>query len=257
MEQLTVYVLLFTLLLGGALGFIGGLFGFGGGIIAIPVLVIGFGLDQAVAQGTALVMMVPNLLLGWYRYNQRHATPVGSAVQIGLSACLTTWLMAHVAVRLDPQLMRSIFSAFLFCLSVHMLWRRPDVTTQAHEPPRSTKLLPLVGVVGGSSMGLLGIGGGLLATPIFTGWFCLRQTVAQSFSLALVAPSSIIALMTYSMEQRVDWHIGLPLALGGLFTVSAGVTLAHRLPEKSMRKAFAWMLLLTAVWMLAKPILLK
>lgn len=257
MEQVTVHVILLTLLLGGSLGFIGGLFGFGGGIIAIPVLVIGFGMDQVVAQGTALVMMVPNLLLGWYRYNQRHATPAGSAVQIGLTACLTTWSMAHVAVRLDPQLMRSIFSVFLLGLSLYMLWRRSETPSNAHMAPRSTKLLPIVGVVGGSSMGLLGIGGGLLATPLFTGWFGLRQTVAQSFSLALVAPSSIIALMTYSMEGRVDWHIGLPLAFGGLFTVSAGVALAHKLPEKSMRKAFAWMLLLTAVWMLAKPILLK
>ena len=58
--------------LGAALGFLGGLFGIGGGIIVIPLLVLGFGLDQAVAQGTALVMMVPNLLICWWRYHQRH-----------------------------------------------------------------------------------------------------------------------------------------------------------------------------------------
>ena len=257
MEQLTIQVILLTLLLGATLGFIGGLFGFGGGIIAIPVLVIGFGMDQAVAQGTALVMMVPNLLLGWYRYSQRHVTPVGSVVQIGLSAGLTTWLMAHLAVRLDPQLMRNIFSVFLLGLSLHMLWWRPDMTTRSHQSPRNTKFLPLVGVVGGSSMGLLGIGGGLLATPIFTGWFFLRQTVAQSYSLALVAPSSIIALVTYSSEQRVHWPIGLSLAFGGLLTVSAGVALAHKLPEKSMRTTFAWMLLVTALWMVLKPHIAK
>jgi uncharacterized membrane protein YfcA len=117
--------------------------------------------------------------------------------------------------------------------------------------------MPLVGIVGGSSMGLLGVGGGLVATPLFNGWFGQRQTVAQSLSLALVAPSSIIALMTYSNANRVDWALGLPLALGGLFTVSAGVALAHRLPERRMRAAFAWMVLCTAVWMLLKPLLLK
>jgi uncharacterized membrane protein YfcA len=63
--------------------------------------------------------------------------------------------------------------------------------------------------------------------------------------------------MTYSNAQRVDWALGLPLALGGLFTVSAGVALAHRLPERRMRAAFAWMVLCTAVWMLLKPLLLK
>ena len=104
-------------------------------------------------------------------------------------------------------------------------------------------------------MGLLGIGGGLVATPIFTGWFGLRQTVAQSFSLALVAPSSVVALATYAGAHRVDWSVGLPLAVSGLVTVSAGVALAHRLPEQRLRAAFAWMILATAVWLLVSPFL--
>jgi len=67
--------------------------------------------------------------------------------------------------------------------------------------------------------------------------------------LALVAPSSVVALATYAGAQRVDWSLGLPLAIGGLFTVSAGVALAHKLPEKRMRAAFAWMLAATALWL--------
>ena len=47
------------LALGAALGTVGGLFGIGGGLIAIPVLGVLFGLDQQIAQGTALVMVVP------------------------------------------------------------------------------------------------------------------------------------------------------------------------------------------------------
>jgi uncharacterized membrane protein YfcA len=99
-------------------------------------------------------------------------------------------------------------------------------------------------------MGLLGIGGGLVATPVLSGWLGQRQTVAQSLSLALAAPSSVVALATYAGAQRVDWSMGLPLAVGGLFTVSAGVALAHRLPEIRLRAAFASMLLATALWLL-------
>ena len=67
MPAIPLSELLLMLSLGAALGFFGGLFGIGGGIIVIPLLVLGFGLEQAVAQGTALVMMVPNLLIAWYR----------------------------------------------------------------------------------------------------------------------------------------------------------------------------------------------
>jgi len=37
-------------------------------------------------------------------------------------------------------------------------------------------------------------------------------------------------------------------------TVSSGVALAHRLPERRMRAAFGWMLLCTAVWLLVSQI---
>jgi uncharacterized membrane protein YfcA len=259
MPSFAIADLLTTLSLGAALGFFGGVFGIGGGIIAIPLLVLAFGMDQAVAQGTALVMMAPNLLIAWWRYNQRHPVAWRTALPIGVLASLTTWGVAQLATGLNPMILRTVFSLFLLLLALRMLWqlRAPEPIQVAVTHSRlNLCLMPLVSLVGGSSMGLLGIGGGLLATPLFTGMFGQRQTVAQSLSLALVAPSSIIALMTYSHAQRVDWSIGLPLAFGGLFTVSAGVAFAHRLPEHKMRTAFAWMLLCTAIWLLLRPFIL-
>jgi hypothetical protein len=249
MHLLSFGDLLLTLALGAGLGFFGGLFGIGGGIIAVPLLVIGFGMEQPLAQGTALVLMVPTLLVGWWRYSQRHPLPRRAVVLIGLSAMLTTWLVAHLATRLDPRLLGILFSLFIAGLGLRLLSRR-HAATDAGPRPLQLRLLPLVGMLGGSSMGLLGIGGGLVATPILSGWLGQRQTVAQSLALALVAPSSLVALATYAGAQRVDWSMGLPMALGGLFTVSAGVALAHRLPERRMRLAFAMLLLLTAGWLL-------
>ena len=242
--------------LGAALGFFGGLFGIGGGIIVIPLLVLGFGMDQTLAQGTALVMMVPNLLIAWWRYQQRQPVAWRTALPLGALACLSTWLVAQRATGLPPATLRSVFAAFLLLLALRLLLQKPAAPHGPQRPPRDLRLLPLVGIVGGASMGLLGVGGGLVATPLFTGWFGQRQAVAQSLSLALVAPSSLIALATYSQAGRVDWSVGLPLAIGGLFTVSAGVALALRLPERRMRAAFAWMLLCTALWLLARPLLL-
>ncbi len=247
--------LMLLLCLGAALGFFGGLFGIGGGIIVIPLLVLGFGMEQAVAQGTALVMMVPNLLIAWFRYNQRQPVAWRTALQVGLLACTTTWLVAQVATRLAPELMRSVFSLFLLALSLRMLLQAPGHGNATARAPRSPRLLPLVGIAGGASMGLLGVGGGLVATPLFSGWFGQKQTMAQSLSLALVAPSSVVALLTYSRAARVDWAVGLPLAAGGLLTVSAGVALAYRLPERRMRTAFACMLFCTAAWLLLRPLL--
>lgn len=244
-----------ALILGAALGFFGGMFGIGGGIIAIPLFVIGYGMEQPLAQGTALVMMVPNLMVGWWRYSQRHPVPFRRALAIGVIAMLTTWGTAHFANALDPATLKILFSLFLLAMALKRIV--PGRSRNATPAPRvDERHVPLVGLLGGSSMGLLGIGGGLVATPLLTSLFGLRQTVAQAFALALVTPSSLIALLVYAGAHRVNWAMGLPMAASGLFTVSAGVAFAHRLPEKTMHRAFSGLLLLSAVWMLVSPLVM-
>jgi uncharacterized membrane protein YfcA len=252
-----------TLALGAGMGFFGGLFGIGGGVIAIPLLVLAYGMAQPLAQGTALVMMAPNLLVGWWRYSQRHPVAWRRALGLGVVATVTTWVVAHWATGLPTGVLRVVFSMFLLVLALRTLQtlrqgRRPGLA-EAVNPARSApsvpmRWLPVVGVLGGGSMGLLGIGGGLLATPLLTRWFGQRQAAAQGLALALVAPSAVIALTTYAQAGQVDWAMGVPLALSGMCTVSSGVALAHRLPERRMRAAFGWMLLCTAVWLLVSQI---
>lgn len=256
MHLLAIPDLLAMLALGAALGFFGGLFGIGGGIIAIPFLGLALGMTQALAQGTSLAMMVPILIVGWWRYTRRHPVPWRIAIQIGILASLATWLVAYVATSLNSEVLRSVFAVFLIVLALRMLAKRKAPVGEQGRARLDSRWMPLVGLLGGACMGLLGVGGGLVATPFFTGVFGQRQTVAQSLSLALVTPCSMVALMTYSSAQQVDWSVGLPLAIGGLLTVSTGVALAHRLPERTMKLAFAWMILVTALWLLLKPVLL-
>jgi len=51
-------------------------------------------------------------------------------------------------------------------------------------------------------------------------------------------------LLAYAEAGQVDWLVGLPLALGGIASISAGVAFASRLPERRMRLAFCGLLLL-------------
>ena len=74
-----------------------------------------------------------------------------------------------------------------------------------------------------------------------------RQLEAQGLALALVSPSAFIALLAYAGAGQVNWFVGLPLALGGMAAISAGVAFASRLPERRARLAFCALLLLTAL----------
>ncbi|MBS1144167.1 MAG: hypothetical protein H6R14_1573 [Proteobacteria bacterium] len=237
------------LLIGATLGFAGGIFGIGGGIIAIPVMTALFGMDQKLAQGTALVMMVPNLSIALWRYSQRQPLPRWRTVLLVLCAVSATTLAARYASSLTSSELRRYFGLFLLWLAIHSLWglRAGRARWSLHLPE---SLIPLVGLVGGACQGLISIGGGMITPPILVSFFRQTQAMAQGFALALVMPSSIVALLTFAQAGHVDWTMGVLLALGGALTVSAGVRIAHRLPERRLRLAFALMLVATALWMI-------
>ncbi len=246
-----VLPLLVPLLLGGVLGALGGLLGIGGGIIAIPILAMFFGMDQQTAQGTALVMMAPNVLIGFWRYRQRNPFPLRTAGVVGLTTLLATWPAARLAVHMDPRLLTVCFALFLAALAGYFLWGSRAVASAAaaEDAPRAPwneRYLPGVGLVGGLCAGFFGVGSGIVAAPLLVRGFGKRQAVAQGIALALVVPGALAALAAFAQARRVDWQVGSLLAVGGVATVSWGVAWAHRLPEAKLRRLFALMLLLTA-----------
>lgn len=239
---------LLYIVLGAALGTVGGLFGIGGGLIAIPALGVLFGLDQQLAQGTALVMVVPNVLLALWRYNQRNRIELRYALPLSLCSLLFAWLGSIWAVGIDAHSMRLGFVGFLLALVVwnlaRMFMRTAPASSQLRYP------WPWLGVLGcfaGTMGGLFGVGGAVVATPVLTSVFGTTQVVAQGLSLALAAPSTSVTLLTYGLHHSVDWQMGAVLAVGGLLSISWGVKLAHALPERVLRMMFCGFLVVCAV----------
>ena len=244
---------LMYIVLGAGLGTLGGLFGIGGGLIAIPVLGVLFGLDQQLAQGTALVMVVPNVLLALWRYHQRNRIELRHALPLSLAGFVFAWLGSIWAVGLDAQAMRVGFVVFLVALTV---WNLVRMFTRNAPPTAQMRYSwPWLGVLGaasGSMGGLFGVGGAVVATPVLTSVFGTTQVVAQGLSLALALPSTGVTLVTYAWHHEVDWMIGLPLAIGGLLSISWGVKVAHALPERLLRGLFCGFLVVCAVMLTFK-----
>ena len=238
---------------GAAMGTLGGLFGIGGGLIAIPLLGVWCGLDQQMAQGTALVMVVPNVLLALWRYHKRNRIELRHALPLASMGFCFAWIGSIWAVGLDAQTMRLGFVAFLVALSAYNLMRMFHASAPAQS--QMNHAWPWLGVLGaasGTMGGLFGVGGAVVATPVLTSLFGTTQVVAQGLSLALALPSTGVTLVTYAVHHEVDWMIGVPLAIGGLLSISWGVKVAHALPERLLRGLFCGFLVLCAVLLALK-----
>jgi uncharacterized membrane protein YfcA len=248
-----------NLVLGAALGVAGGLLGIGGGLIAIPILGWLYGMDQHLAQGTALVMIAPNVLVGFYRYHQRHHIDLRSVAAIAVFSMISTYFAARLAGHLGASGLHTAFAVFLVALAVYFGFLSKGTASRPHADPAKPHAalpraaLPLLGIASGGMSGLFTVGGGLVVVPALVSLFGMQQTRAQGMALALVVPSALVALFTYAQGGHVAWNVGLPLALGGIASVSWGVLLAHKFPAARLRTLFCLVLLGTAAAMLLSP----
>jgi uncharacterized membrane protein YfcA len=244
-------IILMTFVLGALFGGFGGLFGIGGGLIAIPVLGLIAGMDQQVAQGTALVMIVPNVMLGFWKNRQRVAVDMRMAATLAVSGVVFTYVAARVATGLDSGELRLAFAAFMVIMAIYLACRLAGgIGTGVSRSPLPWGWSSLVGAAGGLLSGMFGVGGATIAPPALTTFFGVNQMAAQGLALALIAPGTVIALLTYAHAGEVNWRMGIPLAIGGLTAVSAGVKAAHSLPENGLRLLFCGLLVVTAALLL-------
>jgi uncharacterized membrane protein YfcA len=225
--------LLWPLLLGALLGGIGGLLGIGGGIIAIPVLAMGFGMEQQLAQGTALVMITPNVLIAFWRYRQRHHLPLRTAGLLGLATLLATWPAAWLAVHLDSHVLMLCFAVFLVGLALWFFHGARERQRKADERRLARAL-----AAGRRHCRRL------LRRPLRRR-FRHRRGAAADARLRQAAGGGAgpragaggAGRRGGARHLRRGEAGGLAdrnalLAIGGMATVSYGVAWAHRLPEK-------------------------
>ncbi|MBV7486770.1 sulfite exporter TauE/SafE family protein [Bordetella sp. BOR01] len=243
---------------GALIGFLGGVLGIGGGMIAIPALVLLMDMSQQMAQGTALIMVLPTIVMAVRKYNQQARIDRSTAMAGAVGAVLFTWVGAQLALGISSSTLRLSFAVFLFFVAafyVYKLLHRPAAGAAAagqaaharHAPVFTRGRAALLGVASGTLGGFFGVGGAVMAVPILTSVFRLPQTSAQALALTMVIPGSTIALATYSWAGQADWWVGLPLAAGSLLFVPVGVRLAYRLPERKLRACFAAMLFATVI----------
>lgn len=242
--------LLLDLVLGAVFGFAGGLFGIGGGIVAIPVLGLAFGMSEQLAQGTSLVMVVPNVMLGLWRYHRRGSLNVRYALTLAGSAVPFTFFGAHIATRLPSTPLRIAFGIFTMLIAAYTLWRSFG-GGGVQRPAAPWYFATIVGAIGGTLSGFFSVGGATFAVPAMSVFFGMTQAAAQAMGLALVAPGTLVGLATYGLAGDVDWFTGIALAVGGAGAVSFGVDVAHKVPDRTLKTLFALFLFAAAAALLA------
>ena len=107
-------------------GLLSGLVGIGGGQVFVPLMTIGFGASQIVAQGTSLAAIIPTALVGGVTHIRQRSVDLPAALWTGGGGVLGAVGGAVVAVHVAGPFLARIFGALLIVSAVFM-WRRATV----------------------------------------------------------------------------------------------------------------------------------
>jgi hypothetical protein len=132
--------------LGTFAGLASGMLGTGGGTFLVPALVLGFGLVQQAAQGTALLALIPIWVIGALTHHKTDTLRLQEAATVGSFGALTVPIGAQIASHAGAEPLRLIFAAFLITTVgwglLHTQRRKPAA---APGPGSATSIQPGAG----------------------------------------------------------------------------------------------------------------
>lgn len=264
-------IVLELLALGLCTGFLAGLLGIGGGMLLVPFLTFllsrhvgSADLAVKMAIATSMATIVFTSLSSIRAHHQRKAIRwdlvQGLAPGIVLGGLLAS---AGVFGLLRGAQLGLLFAGFVaFSATQMLLDRKPAPSRQM---PARTGQIAAGGVIGFLS-GLVGAGGGFVSVP-FMVWCNVAIHNAVATSAALGFPIALASAMGFiwsgfalpGLPSHSLGYVWLPalacIACASVLTAPLGARMAHRLPVAKLKRIFAMVLYVLALYMLWKSTL--
>lgn len=121
--ELTVLNDILLIAIGIVMGAAAGLFGIGGGVIAIPLIMLIFGVGDLEAKGISLLAMAPAALSGSFSHLRHGTASLRDGLWVAAGALVATPVGALGAFSLPETYANVVFGSFAFVISVVLIIR--------------------------------------------------------------------------------------------------------------------------------------
>jgi uncharacterized protein len=104
----------------------------------------------------------------------------------------------------------------------------------------------LIGLLAGALGGLFGVGGGLIFVPTLVLVIGLGQVDAEATSLLAILPVVVAGTWRQHLYGNVRWRAAAVIGLTAVGGVELGILTAKALPEVTLQRLFAVLVLVVA-----------
>ena len=226
MEEWYHYVLLIGV--GFAVGFINTVAG-GGSLLSLPVLIF-LGLPPSVANGTNRVAIVIQTATAVAGFKSKGVSTFPFNAYLGASALVGAIIGAQIAVNVDGALFNRILAIIMVTVIVIIIFK-PKTNLQNIQERLTGKYL-WIGIIAFFFFGIYGgfINAGLGFVLILFLHYVNHMTLvrANATKVAIVFIYMLSALAVFALNDKVNWTIGLTLAIGN----AVGAWIASRYSVK-------------------------
>jgi uncharacterized membrane protein YfcA len=231
-----------------------GLFGVGGGLLLVPILTRRFGFSQHQAHGTSLAVIGLTALAGVVVYAWNGHVAWITAAVVALASAITARFGARLTTRLSSSGLSRAFAIFLVLIAVRLLVKTPEPGPVSFHHGWVGLAIDLgLGAAVGVVAGFMGVGGGILAVPVFTLALGMTQQAAQGTSLAVIMVSGPAGAIEHARHGHVVGGLVPWLAIGSLVGAPISSWVAQILPHAVLVRSFALFLLANAVLTWLRP----
>jgi len=273
---LTIVETLIILLLGCAVGVTAGMFSVGGGILITPMLVNTLGMPPLVAVGTGLCQMIGVAVASLIKAQRSGLGELKLAVVIAVPTWLGVQLGVELLKRLNTLGIAASFVnvAFIVILAISALLMAtapadPGVVRGVLSTSRLGPTLTLstvdrvvpyfvlvpASIVIGALGGILGIGGGLLWTPLLTRGIGMRVNSAAMASTGVLLVTSLSGTVNYALAGHVRLDIAMLMLVGASIFAQLGITIGKKISPSNLKWAFVVMVICMDTYLILKTIL--
>ncbi|HMV14898.1 MAG TPA: sulfite exporter TauE/SafE family protein [Chitinophagales bacterium] len=251
-----------------------GLIGSGGTILALPILVYLFKINdmQTATHYSMFVVGITALIGAFKKYNEK-LVDIKTAIYFLIPSLISLFLTRKVLLPYFPnnffnignvQITKDIFLLLLFAIvmlisSVSMIKnaQQEDVDCFAKIPNANANhtKTTLVAMLIGMLTALLGAGGGFLIIPtlVLLKEHCMKRAIGTS--LVIITVNSLIGFFG-DLQLSVDWKLVLSFSSIAVLGMLLGIKLSDKIAGATLKKAFGILVLIMGFFIIIKELVL-
>lgn len=265
--------ILLMILTGLGIGFLAGLFGVGGGFLAVPILNLIYGINILIAKGTDLFTILFTTTSAGYRHHKNRFVNFKVGITIGLASIVTAWIGSKLSFGINKELFKLVFGVLLLIIALRMIGVFDRFFEKEEEELKekgvvhtgrfgfitqfegedifiSIPRVILIGVILGLFSGFFGVGGGVILVPMLHYILKMPMHMVVGTSVIIIWWTALSGTTAHWVEGKVDWQLGLILAIGSVVGAYLGALLAKRLNQKRLKRYFSIVLIVAGAKML-------